>query len=71
MTNEIMSTSGGIDLTPIYRAVAKAHMIQGAACFAGGGIGAALNPAMLYAGPILMFVGVLKFGYGAIRFAQL
>jgi hypothetical protein len=67
MTNETASTTGGIDLTPIYRAAAKAHMIQGAVCFAGGLISAALNPAMLYAGPLLMLVGVLKFGYGAIR----
>jgi uncharacterized membrane protein YiaA len=72
MTNEEQSAinrktpaTGGVDITPLYRAAAKAQMIQGIGCIVGGLIAAALSAP--YFAFVLVPVGVFRLLYGAVQ----
>jgi uncharacterized membrane protein YiaA len=72
MTNEEQSATngkkpatGGVDITPLYRAAAKAQMIQGIACIVGGLIAAAVGAS--YLAFVLVPVGVFRLLYGAVQ----
>jgi uncharacterized membrane protein YiaA len=64
-TNRKKPATGGVDITPLYRAAAKAQMIQGIGCIVAGVIVAALG--VPYLAFVLVPVGVFRLLYGAAQ----